>query len=205
MSELISALNSSGNPMPVGPGNPISVGITPRLTATLSRPADNTAYSAGDIIANSGTANLVVPVAFTPGRNSGRITGCRCVVTPASGNLVITALDFELLLFRSNSNIPFAAAGYPADNAALLLTAAAFRELIAAFKFSAGNWRNPAGTLVAGITGYQAVTPNSTRVIDPFNIAGLAGTILGVVQVLSAWTPTGIVNQFDFALDADLD
>ena len=44
------------------------------------------------------------------------------VVTPASGNLVITALDFDLLLFRPNTNIPFADAGYPADNTALAVT-----------------------------------------------------------------------------------
>lgn len=191
---------SKTNPLPVS-----NTGATPRLTATFARPADNTAYSAGDIVANSGTGNLVVPITFTLGRDSGRITGCRCVVTPASANLVIAALDFDLLLFRSTASIPFAAAGYPADNTALAVSAAAFRDLVGTFRFSASNWRNPAGTLVAGITGYQAVTPNSSRMIEPFNISGLGGTILGLVQVLSAWTPTGIVNQFDFALDCDLD
>ncbi len=183
-----------------------NVGGAPRIAANFSRPADNTAYSAGDIIANSGTGSAVVPITFTLDRPSGRITGCRCVVTPASGNLVITALDFDLLLFRPEASIPFAAAGYPADNAALPISAAAMRELVAAFRFSAGAWRNPAGTLVAGITGYQSQALNSSRAIAPFNVDGLASqSLLGVVQVLAAWTPTGVVNRFDFALDVDLD
>ena len=178
-----------------------------RVVATMSRPADNTAYAAGDAIANSGTGSLVVPLTFTTTRNSGRITGCRCVVTPASSNLVITALDFDLLIFRPNTNIPFAAGSYPADNAAMAITSAAFIDLVGTFRFSATNWRNPAGTLTAGVVGYQSQALNSSRAIAPFNTDGLAGagTLLGVVQVLSAWTPTGIVNQFDFALDVDLD
>lgn len=198
-------VDSTGNA--ISSSNPTTVGgTTPRLTASMNGASAAGAYSAGNIIANSANAALVVPLTFTPGRNSGRITGCRCVVTPASGNVIITALDFELLLFRSNTNIPFAAGSYPADRTACNFTAAAFRELVGTFRFVSSAWRNPAGTLVAGATGYQAVVPNSSRVIEPFNIAGLAGTILGVVQYIGAgWTPGAVVNQFDFALDADLD
>lgn len=186
------------------------IGNTPRLTGSVSRPADATQYSIGDILANSGTAASVVPITFTLTRTSGRISGCRCVVTPASGNLVITALDFDLLLFRPEASIPFAAAGYPADNAALAITAAAMKELVGIFRFTSGGWRNPAGALTAGVTGYQAqplYSPTSTpRPYAPFNVVSTgASTLLGLIQMQGAWNPGNVVNALDFALDVDLD
>lgn len=189
----------------------VSANLTPRLTANFSRPADATQYSISDHIANSGTGSSVVPITFTAAgigasaRYSGKITGCRCVVTPASGNLVITALDFELILFRPESGVPFAAGSYPADNAALAITAAAFRERVCSFRFSSGAWTNPAGTLVAGVTGYQSVAINSSRPYAPFNCVDLAALPIGVVQALAVWNPGAVVNRFDFALDVDLD
>lgn len=172
-------------------------------TATFSRPADNVAYATGDHIANSTTGSAVVPILFPVTPSEGRITGCRAVVTPATGNLVIVALDFDLLLFRPETSIPFADAGFPADNAALAITAASYREFVGHFVFVNTAWRNPAGALTAGVTGYQAVAP-ATRVSYPFNTRGLGALYLvGVVQCKGAWTPTGIINQFDFTLDIE--
>jgi hypothetical protein len=149
----------------------------------------------------------VVPLEFPlpQGPKSGIVTGCRCVVTPASGNLVITALDFDLLLFRSESSIPFASAGYPADNAAMAITAAAYRDLVATFRFSGALWRNPAGGVTAGVTGFQAQMINNMSPYAPFDLSALSPKLIGVVQALGAWTPTGVINRFDFALDVDMD
>lgn len=179
------------------------------LTGSFSRPADATAYAAADIIANSGTGALVVPITFTvpdaANVRSGRITGARCTVAPASGNMVIVAADFDLLLFRPQTDIPFAAAGYPADNAALTLTAAMYRELVGFFPFVNGAWRNQLGSLVAGTVGYQAVGPQA-RVSYPFSLHGLTGNaLLGIVQAKAAWTPGAVVNQLDFTLDLEQD
>lgn len=184
--------------------------ISPRVTASFSRPASATQYGAGDIIANSGTANLVVPLTFKLPGKTGRVTGCSCVVTPASGSLVIVALDFNLLLFRPVASVPFAAAGYPADNAAMAITAAAFRECVAKFSFVNGAWTNPAGALTAGATGYQAVIATTSRTYPTFDTRGDYGTaqddaLIGVVQAIGVWNPTGVVNQFDFALDLEMD
>lgn len=178
-------------------------GTTPHLTATFSRPADNNAYQAGDHIANSTTGASVVPMTFSLPRSSGRLTGCRCVIAPASGNVVITALKFDLLLFRPTTDIPFAAGSFPADNAAMAITAAAMRNLVGVFPFIATAWRNPAGALTAGASGFQWVahTPATVR----FNLTGLDDELIGVVQAQDAWTPTGVVNRFDFYLEADLD
>lgn len=189
-------------------GTVSSGGFTPRVTATYARPADNTAYSVGDLIGNSGTANLVVPISFTVGRlsggGSGRITGARCVVTAASGTIVLPA--FDLLLFRPESNIPFAAAGYPADNAALNVTSAAMLQLVGVLAFSSTNWRNQAGgSTAAGTQIYQA-TGFVNRPYAPFNLDTTAlQTILGLLQAQNTWTPTGVVNTFDIALDVDQD
>lgn len=173
------------------------------VTATFSRPADATAYASGDIIANSGTAGLVVPITFNlPVRSDGRITGCRAVVTPASSTLVVTALDFDLLLFRPTTDIPFVAGGFPADNAALAIPAAAYRELVGIFVFVNGAWRNESGALTAGVTGYQAVNC-ATRNKYPFSIPSNTPRLIGVLQAKGAWTPGAVVNRFDFTLDIE--
>jgi hypothetical protein len=170
-----------------------------RKTATFSRPADNTAYQSGDAIANSTSAAAVVPMTFTLDNPTGKIVGCSAVVTPASGSLVITALDFDLLIFRPVTDIPFAAGSYIADNAQMSIAAAAMRELIGVFTFAAGAWRNPLGALTAGASGHQAVAP-SGRTGYQFDTLG-SNTLIAVVQAKGAWTPTGVINRFDFALD----
>ncbi len=180
-------------------------GFTSRVTATMSRPADATQYAVGDIIANSGTANLVVPISFTVARieaGSGRITGCRCVVAAASGTIVLPA--FDLLLFRPEANIPFAAAGYPADNAVLNVTAAAMREQTAIMSFASTGWRNQAGgNTAAGDHVYQAVSLLS-RPYAPFKLTS-GQAIVGLLQAQNTWNPGAVVNTFDFALDVDQD
>lgn len=183
-----------------GPGLPQNL----LLKANISRPADNTAYTAGDAISNSATQANVVPLTFTLPSPNGIITGCRCVVAPASSSLVITALDFNLLLFAPATDIPFAAGSYPADNTALAVTAAAMRELVAVFTFSSAAWLNPSGALTAGAAGTQAVAPVVANA--KFNLGAYSTrTLIGILQATAAWTPTGVVNRFDFALSATLD
>lgn len=173
-----------------------------RLSATFSRPADNTAYQTGDAIANSTTGSAVVPMTFSlPTSRTGMLFGARCTVAPASGNVVITALDFDLLLFRGATDIPFAAGSFTADNAQMSITAAAMRQLVGVFSFVNTAWRNPLGALTAGAAGWQAVGP-SARTRYAFDVGSGAGaSLIGVVQAKGSWTPTGIANQFDFELD----
>lgn len=189
---------------PVSAANPLPVrGTTPRVTAQIIKPADATAYAAGDHIAGSLTASAVQPLLFNMPRPSGRITGARAVVTAASGTVVFPA--FDLLLFRPEADIPFAANGYPADNGAMEISPAAFRELVAVIPFSASLWRNRAGAqTAAGLVGYQPGVP-VLRPFAPFNLTGLSVQALrGVVQAQS-WTPGSVGYTIDFALDADLD
>jgi hypothetical protein len=175
----------------------------PRITGSIQRPADNTPYSDRDNIGNSGTPGSVLPITFAnagrlQGGYMGRITGCRCVVTPTSGVPVTAGLDFDLWLFRPESNIPFAAGGYPADNAVLNLTSAALKQAVGLFRFISSAWETGASTAVAA---YQAQGLIG-RPFAPFNLQSIPATsLLGLMQVRNTWTPTGIANTFDFVLD----
>lgn len=182
-------------------------GTTGQVTATYARPASAGPYAAGQIIANSATAGSVVPITFTVARvagGSGRITGGRCVVTAASGTIVLPA--FDLVLFRPATNIPFAAGGYPADNATLTISSAAYIECVGVITFSVSAWRNATGGATAsGATIWQAAS-FTARPYAPFNLASLsASTLLGVLQAQNAWAPGAVINTFDFVLDTDQD
>lgn len=175
----------------------------PKLTAGFSKPSDATAYAAGDLVANSLTAASVVPLQFDLQGDirSGKVLGARMVIQPASGNLVITALDLDLLIFRNETGIPFAAGGYPADNAALALTEAQMKELVAVIPFVTGAWRNPAGALTAGARGWQAVSLATPR---PFALrTDERPALLGLLQVKGAWTPGAVVQAVTVDLDVE--
>lgn len=185
-------------------------GITGQVAAAAyARPADATAYAVGDIIANSLTAASVIPLTFAAARaagGSGRVTGARCLLWAASGTIVLPA--FDLLLFRPEAGIPFAAAGYPADNAALSVSIAAFRHLIGVLNFSASGWRNTAGGVTAsGPSIWQAAKVAGDRAYAPFNLASIPASqnLIGILQAQNTWTPGAVVNTFEFTLDVDQD
>lgn len=167
--------------------------------AQFSRPADNTAYAAGDHIANSTTAAQVTGLEFAMPSVSGRVLGAKVVVVPGSGNVVITNFAFDLLLFNA---APFAAGAFPADNAALNVTGALMRTLIGVVTFSAAAWRQPTGALTAGAAAWQRVNLSS---FCPYFLTGATPKLYGLLQAQGAWTPTGIVNTFDVELEIRAD
>lgn len=179
-------------------------GTTPKLTTQFVRPGDATTYAIGDLIANSQTAASVVPMEFVLPAFSGRLSGAACVVSAASGTIVLP--QFDLLLFNPVTSIPFAAAGYPADNAALVLTAAMYREVVAVIPFTSTLWRNSAGgSTAAGTVLYQAA-PLLNLAYAPFNATTtVVKKLIGIVQAQSAWAPGNVANTFDFALHVDSD
>lgn len=177
-------------------------GITPRVTAQLVRPGQATAYAANNIIANSQTAGSVEPMTFTFAEGlpngSGLLFGAKCVAKAASSGLVTTNMAFDLLLFRPETSIPFAAGGYPADNAALSLTSAMLKQLVARFSFTAAGW------VTSGLetgAGYQVVAPASGLPFMPFDLQGLnANYLRGIVQAKAAWDPGNVAQTLDFEL-----
>lgn len=179
-------------------------GTTPKLTASFVRPSHATTYALGDLIANSQTAASVVPMEFTLPSYSGRLSGAACTLLAASGTIVLPS--FDLLLFHPAASIPFAAAGYPADNAALVLTDAMYKELVGVIPFNSALWRNNAGgATAAGTVAWQAGAFAGLP-YWPFN-ATTAGAkkLIGIVQAQSAWAPSTVDYTLHFSLHVDSD
>lgn len=185
-----------------------------RIRSTVARPADATAYAAGDEISNSATAGSVVRPTFDlSGFNNIRILSAEIDLTAASGNVVTTALDLDLVVFRT-SEVP-AAVG---DNVTNPITAVQRSISVADFRFDDAGWTGPLGTVAAGTSQHQAVSahyvqPTSTPVLHYPQPAGYGFSMEGqttktltvVLRAGAAWTPTGIINTFGITLNIEAD
>lgn len=172
------------------------------------------AYAAGDEISNDTTAADVVRPTFNlAGFTRGRILQASVDVTPASGNVVITAFNFDMIIFKT-VDVP-AAVG---DQVTFPITGAQRRKQICRFLFDDGGWQNPLGAYTAGTSAYQVVqaggpVPLATPTLySTYEYAGCfdftgdpitSRTLTAVFQVLATWTPTAVVNTFGIRLVVD--
>lgn len=177
------------------------------------RPAVATAYTAGDEVSNHATAGSVVRTTFDlSGYQQGKILSAAVDVTPASGNLVITAFDLAVLLFKTP--------GAPAavgDNTTHPIAGAVRRLALSTFRFDDGGWKNPLGAFSASTSGYQKVhptqlnplaTPAEVEIQAPFSFHGsnLADRELtAVFQILGAWDPGNVANTLALTLDIEVE
>jgi hypothetical protein len=76
-------------------------GVVAKVTATYTRPADTTAYAAGDLSANSTAAGSVVPMTFAISRVAGYGGAIRKARLKKSGTSVTNA-QFRLHLYSSS-------------------------------------------------------------------------------------------------------
>lgn len=174
-----------------------------RISDTFVRPAAATQYTAGDEVSSHATAGSVVLPAFSlAGFSRGRLHRAALSVTPASSNLVITAADFALLVFKT-ADVP-AAVG---DNAALSVTGLNRLAAVGKFVFANGAWTNPLGALTASTSGFQEVAPALTTVQGrSFEFTrGEAQSLTAVLQVLAAWNPGNVANTFKAELEIDVE
>ena len=183
-----------------------------RIRSTTTRPADATAYAAGDEISNSATAGSVVRATFDmSGFTRGSIYACDLDLTAASSNVVTTASDLELMIFRT-TDVP-AAVG---DNVTNPITAAQRALSVAIFRFDDTGWTGPLGTVAAGTSQHQAVMPHlvqplATNVAQApwypgyfFDFTGQnTRTFTAVLRSLAAWTPLGVINTIGITLDIE--
>ena len=184
----------------------IRVGSTSRNKATFTRAASATQYGLGDVILPTPAA----PISWSLGDdNSGRITGASCVVTAASGTIVLTALAIDLYLFEPYTDVPYPAASVPADNAPAALLPAAMDNCIGLARFTNAGWLNNVGSnAAAGTFLYQcaALSTVGGRPFASFNTFDLNnGVILGVPVVRDVWNPGNVAQTFDFILDVEMD
>lgn len=183
-----------------------------RFFATTTRPADATAYTAGDEVSNSATPGSVVRLSFDlSGFTRGRIVAAAMDVTPASSNVVITAFNLNAIVFKS-ADVP-AAVG---DNVKFPITGAQRRKAIGAFLFDDGAWTNPLGAFTASTSAYQETPasmslPTGTPAIAVQHVPGYffeftqgeSKTLYVVLQALAAWTPLAVVNTIGFAINVE--
>jgi len=183
------------------------------MRSTTTRPADATAYAAGDEVSNHATAGSVVRATFDlSGFSRGTIIAAQLDLAAATSNVVTVASDFELLLFKT-ALVP-AAVG---DNVTHPIAAAA-RALAGAFRFDDTGWAGPLGTVAAGtsqiqMVGAHVVQPLATNVPQypwprglPFEfLQGETSSLTAVIRALAAWTPLGVINTFGITLDIEVE
>lgn len=194
------------------------MGVILRPRSTIARPADATAYAAGDEISNSATAGSVVRATFDlSGYSQGRIMGAEIDLSAAAGNVVTTASDLELLIFHT-ADAPVAVG----DNVTHPIAAATRALAVARFRFDDTGWFGPLGTVAAGTSQVQAVMPTLTQPLaanvleypwsggHPFTFKGKPLTDAGrqftaVLRALAAWTPLAQINTFGITLDLEVE
>lgn len=183
-----------------------------RIRSTVARPADATAYAAGDEVSNHATAGSVVRPTFNmAGFTRGRVLAAAIDLSAASSNVVTTAADLELLIFRTDE-VP-AAVG---DNVTHPLAADVRAKALGAFRFDDTAWTGPLGTVAAGTSQFQAVMahlvqPLATNVLQYphppgffFDFTGqTTKTFTAVLRALAAWTPGAVINTLGITLDID--
>ncbi|MGH9927828.1 MAG: hypothetical protein ACREA9_01235 [Pyrinomonadaceae bacterium] len=192
-----------------------------KMRSTFSRPADATAYTAGDEISSSATAGSVVRAVFNlSGYTRGRIVAAAIDVTPASGNFVVTASDMEMQLYKT-VDAP-AAVG---DNVTMPIGAAVQALSLGTWRFDDGAWLNQLGALTAGTSAFQEVpanmaVPTATPGLQVQHVPGHFFTFEGgladapgatsrqltaSLRALGAWTPTAVVNAFGITIDIEVE
>lgn len=181
-------------------------GLSPHKTIKVSstsftRPADATAYAAGDEVSNSSTAGSVVrPVFDFTGFTMVHPKEVRIAWTPASGNTVVTNADFEILLFKTD-DVPSAVG----DNTTHPITAP---KAIEASRFLpvAGGWLNQLGAAAAGTSATQRVgLAVGNLATDSFEFKqGETQSLTAVVRALSAWNPGNVAQDFSLFLEVEV-
>lgn len=183
-----------------------------KIRSSFIRPASATQYTAGDEVSNSATAGSVVRATFNmSGFQYGRIKAAAVDITAASSNVVTTAADLEILVFRTD-DVP-AAVG---DNTTNPLTAPVRATAIGGFRFDDTGWTGPLGTVAAGASQFQAVLPHlvqplATPVLQSpfsdgfsFDLRSVETKELTVVvRALAAWNPGNVANTIGITLDIE--
>ena len=157
-----------------------------RQVATFNRPADAVAYAVGDLIANSTTAASVTPLSFTAGRfdAQGVLRNANILVT--SIRLIANTGAPAILPRASLYGLagPFAAAGYPADNAVLRGATGALTQSALELEQIVGDVS--AWTQAGASLAYADIIP---AVPVPL-VADAAGIVRGLLEARNAATPT---------------
>lgn len=142
---------------------------------TITRPANATPYTAGDVIANNDDSYLTFPGSVKPPKWTGMISGARIM---SSANQA-TKPDIEMWLFRSPPT-------EIADNDAFAPSDAEVRELVGIVSFPVASWQ--VGNPGSGAAG-NCVCEAMPKAIPLRGGVNPSDTIYGLLVVRNAYTP----------------
>jgi len=160
---------------------------TKTIRASLTRPANTTAYAAGDVLAAADDSHLTFEEAFKVKKLSGSISTARC---HSSAN-VATKADLELWLFHTDIT-------EVGDNEAFAPSDAAMLTLIGVIDFATANWR--IGTVTSGGGG------NAVCEVKNIGLAlrGAGTTMYGVLVHRGSYSPvSGEIFTVDLIVTQD--
>lgn len=152
-------------------------------SAQFTRPADTTAYAAGDQVTNSTTAGSFVALSFDVGRYSGAYVVIRGAKLRKS-TATTTNASFRLHLFTVAPTV--ATAG---DNATFANVANTSDSYIGAIDITVGR------AFSTGSAGVGMVSGRNEIIAAP-----VATTLYGILEALAAYAP-GNAETFDVTLD----
>jgi hypothetical protein len=182
------SLDSSGNAVPLGAGNPAPSApkLINALAAAMTRPANTTAYAAGDAVSNNATAGSVTPISFAAADLADApvmLTHLQVQSTdtgPAAAGAV-----FEAWLFNAN----------PADNSGI-----GGGDNAAFAQKQAGFIGRMQGAFIAASDGSMAIlVPLDGSFLPAKPLAG-GVTIYALLKTLTAFTPSAGSTTFTATL-----
>jgi hypothetical protein len=151
------------------------VGLAKTVSQSVTRPADTTAYAAGDVIDLAAGAGLTFAAVARSANNTGYITDAILI---DSANQA-TKASVECWLFNA------ALAVYDNDNAAFTPTDADLANLIGMLQFTTAF----AGDATSGAGGNAVYMADRTYLPLVYQCAGGVDDLYGVLVVRNAYTP----------------
>lgn len=150
-----------------------------RVASSFTRPADTTAYTAGDLVANSTTAASVTPLSWTITRTVQGLIKVKRAILRKSNNSITNA-DFHLHLFNASPTI-----ATNGDNAAFLSIVSGYDKSLGTIWLDA-TLRYADGAVAVGCPLDSSDTYFPLEMI----VAPAAGRIIyGLLSVEAAYTP----------------
>ncbi|HEY2872489.1 MAG TPA: hypothetical protein VGJ56_11250 [Reyranella sp.] len=183
-------IDAGGNAVPVGSANPSPAKYFPKpiiVSATaMTRPANTTAYSAGDAVSNNATAASVTPISFAASDvNNAPLLLTHLELLSADSGPAIAGATFEVWLFNSDPTANSGVGG--GDNAA-------FGQKQAGF---IGRMQ---GIFIAASDGSMAVCTPIEGSFIPTTPSSDGTTIYALLKTLTAFTPSANGTTFTATL-----
>ena len=183
-------IDANGNAVPIGSANPSPAEYFPKpivaVAAAMTRPANTTAYSAGDAVSNNATAGSVTSIGFAASdvNNAPLLLTHLELLSPDTGPASAGA-TFEVWLFNSDPTANSGVGG--GDNAA-------FNQKQAGF---IGRMQ---GTFIAASDGSMAICTPVEGSFIPTTPSSGGTTIYGLLKTLTAFTPSANSTTFTATL-----